>query len=226
MSQRIRFRMVLALGVLSAVGGVFASPRPAIASHSSPAAAHAGAVQPGVGIAGAWRLNRELSDRQAVPGSRDRAHPAGPPPGGTRDGMGGRGEGRGGFGGGGSAARGDVAFENGMLQELLTPPDSLTIAVNPGEVVITDADGHVRHYATNGKKEKHQMMTGVVDTKTRWRGALLEMELVPPGPAKVVESFTVDERTRQLVVAVKVEGGFGGARPASRRVYDNLLDLR
>jgi hypothetical protein len=133
----------------------------------------------------------------------------------------------GGMGGGGGFARGGELREGRELtEELLAAPDTLTIVVNAGEVVLTDADGHVRHFATNGKKEKHQLMAGVIQSKTRWRADTLEMEFSPPGGAKIVQAYTYEPETRQLVVTVKSSGGYGGSQPASRRVYDNVLDQR
>jgi hypothetical protein len=109
------------------------------------------------------------------------------------------------------------------MQEVMTAPESIAITQKPGQVTFTDADGHLRHYATDGKTEKHQLNAGVVETRTRWNAGELVIETSPTQGVTLVESYTVDPATRQLIVTLQSgnPGAQGSMRPV-RRVYDNI----
>ncbi len=112
------------------------------------------------------------------------------------------------------------------MQELMQPSERLTITQTPDEVTFTDADGRIRHYSATGKKEKHQLLAGVVETKTVWKEGQLVMESQPQGGSmKVIQTYSIDPKTHQLVVSTAMEGS-GRSMPPIRRVYDNVMDVR
>ncbi len=87
-----------------------------------------------------------------------------------------------------------------------------------------DADGHLRRYATDGKGEKHQLIAGVVETRTRWNEGRLVIEINSDRGMTLVESYAVDPDMRQLVVTLETENSrFQGSTRPVRRVYDNIL---
>jgi hypothetical protein len=142
-----------------------ARPRPAAQEVPTPAATPPNAGQR-PSIMGAWKLNHELSarpqtgqipdtggDRGGRSGGRG---PGAGGMGGRPDGLGGR---PGGFGGGG-ADQAQMRRARELMQEVMTAPESIAITEKPGQVTFTDADGHLRHYATDGKTEKHQLTRG------------------------------------------------------------------
>jgi hypothetical protein len=62
-----------------------------------------------------------------------------------------------------------------------------------------------------------------VETRTHWKGGELVIETSPTQGMTLVESYTVDPATRQLVVTLQTENSTGqGSTLPLRRVYDNI----
>lgn len=183
-------------------------------------------------IGGIWKLNHELSDQGGpAAGGGERGDQGGRRGGGGGGGMGGRGGGRGGFGGGfgggergGESGRGSESAANmrDLMAEAVQAPEQMTITVAEDHVTFVYPDGRVKHFATDNKKEKHQVDAGVVETKTRWDGQQLVMEWDLGQGGKVTNTYALNPNGpdgRQLIVTTKVEGGRGGDRPI-KHVYD------
>ena len=142
------------------------------------------------GLAGAWSIDKTLS---TAPGSvampdddMDEVGAGGGrgPGGGGFGGMGGgrrggMGGGRGGTGGGTRRREGDMVARRALLEELMALPSKFTIAQDGDKVVFIEPDGVVRTYVADDKTEKHQLQNGTIETKSRWDGDALEMELKP-----------------------------------------------
>ena len=218
-----------------------AAPRVVAQAGNQPAVRAQGTNPQAPSIAGAWKLNHEQSARvggkapgEGESGEGGRRRGGGPGGGGRggwgggMGGPGGMGGGRGGYGEGGQG-RPDPEQMKAMrelMQEVMTPPETLTITQQAEQVTFTDADGHVRHYATNGKKEKHQLTNGMVETKTRWKDGQLEMETRPQSGMTIVQDYAVDPQTHQLVVMTKMQNSRfqgQGSREPIRRVYDPII---
>jgi hypothetical protein len=104
-----------------------------------------------------------------------------------------------------------------LLMELVTLPPRVTIVQKGDTVTFAEPDGVVRSYVANGKAEKHQLTNGVVETKTRWKGEVLEMELTV-GRITLRRLFAVrDGDPRQLDVTTELPGG---RRAPVKAVYD------
>ena len=199
----------------------------------------------GAAVAGAWRLNRELSTKapQGMPGfgddagGRGRGAGGGPPgggmggpPGGGMGGPPGGGMGGppgGGMGGppgggmGGPPSEEEMKRMRDIFREASESPEQIVIAPGDGVVTITDSNGLVRKFATNYKKEKHQTAAGVVETKTKWEGAALVIETSAGSGLKVTRSYRLTPEGRQLMVEVKIESSnFPQKMPPMRLVYD------
>lgn len=199
--------------------------------------AQVGAREAGVNLSGAWEMNRDLS---SAPGSGPvgadgpgrggpgRGGGAGGPGGGGRGPGGGRGGFGGGFGGGGGRPRGgppdgapsreDMEARRALVQEVLTLPARMTITQDGDKVVVIEPDGVVRTYMVNGAAEKHQLTNGTIETKARWKGATLQMEIGVGARMRLVRTFEASDDPRRLEVTTAFEGG--GKDQGQRTVYD------
>ena len=192
-------------------------------------------------LSGTWILNRDLSDRLALPdAATERPGRGGPGGGGRPGGPGGGpgGGGPGGFGGGFGGGRPDAPPGGAdmpdpkqmkriaeLMEELLTPsPRLIILQRDDSAVTFVDADGHARVYAINGKKEVHQLASGTVQTRSEWARDQLTMSIsIERGPG-IVETYSIDPKTRQLLIQVKVSEGRGPRLPPRRVVYDPASD--
>ena len=185
-------------------------------------------------LSGTWVLNRELS--QAPPsfgeggdtgrgGGRDGGLPGRglPPDGGGGGGFGGRG----GFGSGPSGDFGgsrpdpaEMKKTRALMDELMTATPRLSIFQREeNRIVFVDADGHTRTFTTNGKKERHQLQSGTLETSTKWDGMTLVQQSTLGGGVKVTQTFFLDD-ARRLVISSTLDDSRMGKVPPNRRVYD------
>jgi hypothetical protein len=199
---------------------------------AGPAPVRAGQAAARPRLDGAWTLNHEMGDRMGggAPGGE----------GGRREGAGGGGgHHRGGFGMGGGGMGGGMRPMGGMggntdqdrqemerrralMRELIAPSERLAIATDGDLVSFTDAEGHVRKYTANGKKEKHQFTNGTVQTKTKWDEDHLVIESSLDGGMKLTQTYGLTAETHQLIVQTKMEGGpMDDDRPPVTHYYDD-----
>jgi len=183
-------------------------------------------------IAGAWRLNPDLSQnpdggrpdsgggRDGGRGGGDRGGFGGGMGGGFGGGMGGgyRGGMGGGYGGGfggGGVAGGRRVDPDAMrarmklMREIMQPPKRFVLTMMHQErtVAFTYTDGQVYRYQADGKKEKHQFADGTVNSKTKWDHEKLVTEYDLGGGFKVVRTYELSRHGLHLDVTTKMEGG-------------------
>ena len=168
-------------------------------------------------LGGAWVLNRDLgtapgSEPAPGPGGREGRGrgPGGGAPGGGRGGpgggggfggFGGRGGGRGGPGGGGPrGTREDMETRRALMDEVMRLPPRFTLAQEGDKIVIIEPDGVVRTYLVNGRKEKHQLTNGTIETTSSWDKATLKMDIVVGERLKLVRTFALTPDPRRLQV--------------------------
>lgn len=190
---------------------------------------------------GGWTINKELSTTPGAPGQGDgqrgergRRGGGGFPPGGGGGfppggggGFGGRGGG--GFGGGpdggGFGGRGvdPEAMRKRMevMREVTESPAHLIVTVGDGSVTFVQADGRSQRFATNDKKEKHQLQSATIETKTKWDSLSLRQEIDLGDDQKVVRTFSVSSETGQMTVSTSFGDDGNGRRPPMRTVYDH-----
>ena len=65
----------------------------------------------------------------------------------------------------------------------------------------------MRTYGANGTAEKHQLTNGTIETKAKWDGLTLRMELVVGARMTLVRTFRVSDDPRRLQVSTVFEGG-------------------
>ena len=204
--------------VLSLVG-VVALPAALVASqaagHTTPAPSATGPAR----LDGAWVLNRQQST--SIGGGGDAGHEGGGHRrGGFSGGFGRPGGGMGRGAGSGSEDREAMERQRALVRELLEPLPRITVTSDAESVTFTVADGRVRKYRLDGKKEKHQFDNGTVDTKSKWENDQLTIETSSPGGTKLVETYSVNDQ-HQLVIEARFEGGRGGDRAPIVHVYDD-----
>lgn len=178
---------------------------------------------------GGWTINRESSSTGPSPDRAGARGRGGPPPGRMPGGgFGGRG---GGFGGGGFGGRGGgrqvdaeaMEKRRALMQELMTPTVRWVIAGgDDGIIVFTDADGRTTRYVANDKKEKHQLLTGTIETQTKWVEGALRQEIALGDGVQATRTYALEGD--QLVVETMIDGGRGpgggGRRAPVRWEYD------
>jgi hypothetical protein len=175
---------------------------------------------------GPWTLNRDLSGTPSG-SSGDEAPSDRPQGGGGGGGFGGGRRGR--FGGGGFGGRRGGNAEGApdqeavrrmreVMQEIANPTPHLVVTVGDRSITFVDAEGRSQRFTADGKKEKHQVQAGTIETKTKWEGADLRQDIDPGGSRKIVRTFSVSPENHQLVVTSTVEGG-QRSRPPRRVVY-------
>lgn len=108
-------------------------------------------------------------------------------------------------------------------RELVLPVNRLVLTLTATSVTFYDADGARRRYALSGEKQRGDWRGGLkVETRARWNGQTLRVEVKPQRGLDVIENYTIDPNTRQLILSVvPVRRGFHSAR--IRYVYDTLL---
>ena len=107
-----------------------------------------------------------------------------------------------------------------LMDELMAATPRLSIFQrDEGRIVFVDADGHARTFTTNGKKERHQLQSGTLETTTKWDGLTLVQQSTLGGGMKVTQTFALDEGPR-LVISTTLDDSRAGKMPPGRRVYD------
>jgi hypothetical protein len=113
-----------------------------------------------------------------------------------------------------------------LMRELMAAPVRLTIVQRDDAVSFTDDEGHVRRFVANGKEEKHQLTSGTLETKSRWKDGAMVIEWETGRGPTVVRSYRVEPSTKRLVVETTMKGGSrGGDRPPITHVYDPVEPL-
>jgi hypothetical protein len=185
-------------------------------------------------LAGAWTLNKDLSDqptdrgnRNGNSGQRGRDSGGGYGGGGRRRGGfggggfgGGYGGGRGGYGGGRQQMDPEaMARMRDAVRDLTDPPDRLTITQTDSMIVITGQDGRTTRLSPDGKKIKDDN-TGI-ERKTKWDAGKLVTEIGGIGQLKATETFAMNPELHQLRITAQIEGDRGGQARTITHVYDS-----
>jgi len=188
-------------------------------------------------IAGAWTLNKELSDQdpgRGDSGSTDRG--SGDTGGYGRRGGGG-GFGGGGFGGGGRRRGGggmgrgggqqmnpdDMKRMRDAIRDITAAQDHLTITQTDSMIVVTSQDGRTTRLSPDGKKVKDDNTK--IERKKKWDAGKLVSEISGAGPGKMTQTFFVDPETHKLRITVQMEARGRNTQARSiTHVYD--LDQR
>lgn len=229
----LRGSITLAVGVALAAVSIDAQA-PAQTALQTPVATPAATLQPNQdpqALGGIWKLNKELSsDTSMLQTQADNAQAAGDSS--TRRRTGGGGGGFGGFGGrGGSGGRPPSSSSSNqavqmraLLREMADQPAQETIVVTTDTTTLTDGQGVVRKFATNGRKETIELGAAQVDSVSKWDSGVLTVEL-SAGSFTLTETYQLTIQGHELVVALSsTDSGSrqsGVPTPAPvKRIYD------
>jgi hypothetical protein len=177
-------------------------------------------AQAKLSLAGAWTLNKGLSDRP--PGRDERTGDAGGRRGGGAGrGGGGFGRGRMGRGGAGHASgidRDAVARVREAMRDIMEPSDHLTITQTETMIVITTAEGRTTRLSPDGSRIKDDNTK--IERKTRWDGDRLVSDITGALAGKITQTYALDPERHQLRITANLEGGRGGQPRTVTHVYD------
>jgi hypothetical protein len=171
---------------------------------SGPCAVHAGekpkVASVAVDLSGPWTYNRGLSDDARAKMREAMEKGAG---------QGSRPPGGGGMGGDDDPSQ--------AMRAILEPAEALVITQTEAEIAVEEEFGETRHLHPDGKKYKTD--NGASEIKVSWKEGRLVVETTRGRGGRVVETWERVPDGSQLIVNVKVEGGFGPGLTL-RRVYD------
>ena len=179
-------------------------------------------------IAGAWTLNKDLSDQPPSANNgngSNRGNGSGYGGGRRRGGGGGfgGGGGRGGYGGGGGQPQLSPEEQQRIrdaMHDITNPPQKITVTQTDSMVVVTsNDDGHTTRLSPDGKKIKDEN-TGI-ERKTKWDTGRLVTEISGPQGAKITQTYALNPELHQLRLTTQIEGTRGGQARTVTTVYDS-----
>ena len=182
-----------------------------------------------ISLAGAWTVNKDLSDQPPSGRNGDQngqGQGQGRHGGGGGYGRGGGmhgGGGRGGYGGGGGGRAAmdpeAAARMRDAMRDIVNPPEKLTIVQTDSMIVVTGPDGRATRLSPDGKRIKDDN-TGI-ERKTKWDGGKLVSEISGAGQGKITQSFSLDAEHHQLKIVALLEGGRDKQQRTITHVYDS-----
>jgi hypothetical protein len=196
----------------------------------APRAARAQQTAELTNFSGTWALDRSISSDPA----QATFDTSGARAGGARSGRGGGfgGRGGGGFGGGGGGNTGQSSGstitpeERNRLRELTDQVKrgsaSLVIAHADPTFTVTDSQGHTQVFQTDGSIDQRQLASVFVDSSAHWDDARLVIEYVVSVDRKLVYTYTLLPKTRQLVIRITLDAPETrrGGSPEVKLVYN------
>lgn len=204
-------RSIVSLGLVAAVGTLLATWL----------ASEARAQSDKPSLAGAWTLNKDLSDQPIDRGDRDasdRGQRGGGNFGGRRGGGNFGGRRHGGYGGGQTADPEAQARLRAAMRDITNPPDHLAVAETDSTIIITGPDGRTTRLSADGKKIKDDN-TGI-ERKTKWDAGRLVSEISGPAGMKATETYALNTELHQLRLTTQIQGARGGQARTITHVYD------
>lgn len=182
-------------------------------------------------LGGIWKFNKDLSsDTSKLQTQAENAQPSGDSGSRRRGGGGGGFGGFGGRGGGGGGQRPSSSNSTqamqirALLREMADQPAQETIVIAPDTTTLTDDQGVVHKFTTDGKKETIDLGAIQVDSVSKWDGAVLTVDL-SAGSFKLTETYQLTIQGHELVVALSAansgsrQGGVPTPAPV-KRIYD------
>jgi len=189
------------------------------------------AVQPRTSIFGAWKLDRDDSDDpqkklqearqqdQSNGGYGNRRMGGGYPGGG-----GGYPGGGGGMGGGGRrmGQQSESDEDRQRMQELVNPPNVLTVAEakKDVEVDLFDDEQHKRALFTDGRKLQKSKDVNYQEITAHWDGNRLATDEKKPGGGKMSRTYELSYDGTQLYETLHMTSGRSNSTITIRFVYD------
>lgn len=212
----------LALAFAGVPAGAQEPGKPQVLALARPMSAAEAAAR----LTGKWKLNEELSPPlRAGSSPLAAAGQGGPQAGANRR--------SGGGSGGRPQAREAVRMQEernirvrALYRELSIAPETLTLTFSVAVAKFVDPDGFERKVNVNSKKEKLDLGTTIVDSRARWDGTSLTIELDGGTDLKIVEIFELSPTGTQMLVTIRAgdehDANSRGIRGQVQRVYDRV----
>jgi hypothetical protein len=180
-------------------------------------------LPPRQSILGAWKLNRDDSDdarqklQDARGGEGQGRGGGGYPGGGGRAGGGypGGGGRRGGYGG-----QSESDQDRQKMQELLRPPNGVTLSMTGAEVDLTDDANRKRAFMTDGRKLQKSKDPAYEEIAAHWEGNRLITDEKDARGQKMSRTLELSPDGRQLYESVHLTVGRSNSTVVIRYVYD------
>ncbi len=189
-------------------------------------------------FAGTWDYNADesINIQTGRPEQRPRsATQRGSTPGVLTPARGGRGSGSGALGPAGAGPSGMsrgtgvgptpemVRESRDMARDLLEVSERLKIAVGPESVTISDDLDRHWTYATDGRKERHQIAASRFEVRTEWKDSQLRQQIEGAFDFKMSQTYFLGPDGRRLFVIVRVgEPRRNAPQAGFDRVYDRV----
>jgi hypothetical protein len=100
----------------------------------------------------------------------------------------------------------DIEARKRLMREVMEMPKRLSIEQDGDRLVFTEPGGIVRIYLANNRAEKHQLVNGTIETRTRWEGDALLMEVRPADGVRIQHAFAIRGTPRRLEIATTFDG--------------------
>lgn len=93
-----------------------------------------------------------------------------------------------------------------LMREVMEMPRRLTIQQDGDRLVFTEPGGIVRIYLANNRAEKHQLVNGTIETKSRWDEDRLIMEVRPADGVRILHTYAIRGTPRRLEISTTFDG--------------------
>jgi hypothetical protein len=100
----------------------------------------------------------------------------------------------------------DIEARKRLMREVMEMPKRLSIQQDGDRLVFTEPGGIVRIYLANNRAEKHQLINGTIETRSRWEGDRLLMEVRPADGVRIQHTFAIRDTPRRLEIATTFDG--------------------
>jgi hypothetical protein len=179
-------------------------------------------VQPRTSILGAWKLDRDDSDDPRKKMQEARSDQGNGGYGGNRRMGGGYPGGGGGYGGRRMGQQGESDEDRQRMQELLNPPNTLTVAEakKDVEVDLFDDQGRKRALFTDGRKLQKPKDLNYQEIAAHWDDKRLVTDEKNPRGGKMSRSYELSYDGTQLYETLHMPTGRSNTPLTIRYVYD------
>jgi hypothetical protein len=112
------------------------------------------------------------------------------------------------------------AAEHNRADDLIYPQNSLALAHNDAQIVLTDDEGRKRVYFTDGRKLQKSKDDKYKELKARWDGGRLVSDEKGPNTISLTRSFEISPDGQHLYETLAVDLGAVSGFVLLRYIYD------
>jgi hypothetical protein len=110
-----------------------------------------------------------------------------------------------------------------LTRDLMEVPESLTIALSPGQISFVDDLARERTYPTSGEKARYQLGAARFNAALEWTGTQLVKRIDAADGFRMTETYFLSEDGQRLFVILRVGSNRKNAPIMGvNRVYDRV----